>query len=80
MVSPAPQYPLKLILNTHNFDGVDKCQHEHGEIQRLAGLKTGSDAVPFNMDSFEIMSAIFGQVLARDANGTSTAGTRPDYW
>lgn len=67
-MSPAPQYPLRLILNTHNFLGIDPCQVEHNAIQEQAGLPTDHRAViPFNLSSYEIMTAVFDQVSALHA-------------
>eukprot|EP00037_Helgoeca_nana_P024720 m.264950 g.264950 ORF g.264950 m.264950 type:complete len:588 (-) comp26734_c0_seq2:1837-3600(-) len=80
-VGPAPHRPLKLILNTHNFLGVDVCQAEYADVAAAAGWDpTGGQPIPFNLSSPATMTAVFKHLLSRDAVGKATAGTRPDWW
>eukprot|EP00041_Stephanoeca_diplocostata_P031332 m.973822 g.973822 ORF g.973822 m.973822 type:complete len:923 (-) comp23937_c0_seq4:718-3486(-) len=80
-IAPAPQYPMRLILNTHNFLGIDSCQREHDAIQKQADLPENPHSViPFNVGSYKIMTAVFDQALNRNAAGLATRNTRPDYW
>jgi hypothetical protein len=82
LVGPAPHRPLKLIINSHNFKGIDRCQPEHDRIAQEAGLTLDpKDAkIGFNTSNYALMVSVFRRLLSADADGVDTSGSRPDWW
>ncbi len=73
--------PLKLLLNTHNFLGLDECQAEFPALEsRLPPLQNASGPILYNTTDLETMTGIFDLALGRNATGTKAHDTRPDYW
>lgn len=80
-ISPAPTTPLKLILNSHNMLGVDRCSAEYRIVAADAGLdSTAPGPIPFNLSRLATMRSVFKHLLSRDAVGPATTATRPDWW
>tara|TARA_B110000208_G_scaffold189823_1_gene252199 strand:- start:46 stop:3738 length:3693 start_codon:yes stop_codon:yes gene_type:complete len=77
-----PQRPLKLLLNTHSFDGVDPCSSEFAEIAKELGHTDMKKLVAFNMSDRKTMGVIFANVLAFNATSGDQKFTasKPDYW
>ena len=71
--------PLKLLLNTHNFLGMDQCQAEFAELASRSHLANASGPVPYNVTDLATMSGFFDLALGRNASGEKTRGSRPDY-
>ena len=73
--------PLKLLLNTHNFLGLDECQAEFPALSaRLPPLPNASGPISYDITDFETMTGMFDLALGRSATGAKTRDTRPDYW
>ena len=75
-----PQRPLKLLLNTHSFQGVDICCAEFSSIAKAIGHTDPNLPIPFNMSDRATMQSIYTALLAVNSSGTKTHGNRPDYW
>lgn len=75
--------PLKLLLNSHNFLGLDKCQNEYdkvkNELPEHIKPKNGNP-VKYNVTNRALMTAMFDVAMGRNASGFKTHGSRPDYW
>ena len=74
--------PLKLLLNTHNFLGMDECQAEYTELKsRLPPpLRNASGPVQYDVTDLATMTGFFDLAMGRNATGAKTRGSRPDYW
>ena len=80
-ISPAPKHHLQLILNTHNFKGIDNCQPSYHRIKQEAGVSVkNGKAIGFNTSDYPLMVSAFKHLLSKDAAGPGTAGSRPDWW
>lgn len=72
---------LKLLLNTHNFLGLDECQAEFPALAaRLPPLRNATGPIPYEATDLATMTGMFDLALGRNATGAKTRGTRPDYW
>jgi hypothetical protein len=77
--------PLKLLLNTHNFLGLDHCQAEYpAAVQMLqaegGGYLNMTDNIKYNTTDLKTMTVLFDLALGLNATGIKTAMTRPSYW
>jgi len=77
---PTVDRPLKLLLNTHSFEGADPCCVEYAQLAALAGWSNRSEPVPFVTTDLRAMEAFYSLLLSRNASGEQTRGTRPSYW
>ena len=75
-----PRRALKLLLNTHSFEGVDPCCEEFAAIARELNHTDLSSRVTWNMSDRQTMGVVYGAVLAFNASAPAVRGSRPDYW
>jgi hypothetical protein len=73
---------LKLLLNTHNFLGMDECQAEFPAlVSRLQPpLQNASGPVQYDTTDLRTMTGFWDLAMGRNATGPKTKGSRPDYW
>jgi len=75
-----PQRALKLLLNTHSFEGLDPCSNEFAAAAAAVGHTNLSRPIQWNVTSREVMGVLFDAVLAFNASAPAVRGSRPDYW